>query len=100
MSINYTYTVIGTTKKEGGNGEINTVHFNLHGIDSSGKEATQQFATALNPLAHTDSNFIADPTDEQKLTWAKAQWNNEGADIPTLTKLEEAIKTELETGHA
>tara|TARA_Y100000114_G_C11721354_1_gene308636 strand:- start:59 stop:361 length:303 start_codon:yes stop_codon:yes gene_type:complete len=100
MSINYTYTVIGTTKKQGGNGEILTVHVNLHGIDSSGKEATQQFATALNPLAHTDSNFIADPTDEQKLTWAKAQWNNEGADIPTLTKLEEAIKAEIETGDA
>ena len=100
MSINYTYTVIGTTKKQGGNGEILTVHVNLHGIDSSGKEATQQFATALNPLAHTDSNFIADPTDEQKLTWAKAQWNNEGADIPTLTKLEEAIKAEIETGNA
>ena len=100
MSINYTYTVCGTTKKEGGNGEILTVHVNLHGIDSSGKEATQQFATALNPLAHTDSNFIADPTDEQKLTWAKAQWNNEGADIPTLTKLEEAIKAEIETGDA
>ena len=100
MSINYTYTVIGTTKKEGGNGEILNVHVNLHGIDSSGKEATQQFATALNFLAHTDSNFIADPTDEQKLTWAKAQWNNESADIPTLTKLEEAIKAEIETGHA
>ena len=100
MSINYTYTVIGTTKKQGGNGEILTVHVNLHGIDSSGKEATQQFATALNSLAHTDSNFIADPTDEQKLTWAKAQWNNESADIPTLTKLEEAIKAEIETGNA
>ena len=100
MSINYTYTVFGTTKKQGGNGEILTVHVNLHGIDSSGKEATQEFATALNPLAHTDSNFIADPTDEQKLTWAKAQWNNEGADIPALTKLEEAIKAEIETGDA
>jgi len=100
MSINYTYTVIGTTKKEGGNGEILNVHVNLHGIDSSGKEATQQFATALNPLAYTDANFIADPTDEQKLTWAKTQWNNEGADIPSLAKLEEAIKAEIETGNA
>ena len=96
MSINYTYTVFGTTKKQGGNGEILTVHVNITGTDSSGKEATQQFATALNSLAHTDSNFIADPTDEQKLTWAKAQWNNESADVVTLTKLEEAIKTEIE----
>ena len=40
MSINYTYTVIGITEKLGGNGEILNVHVNLHGIDSSGKEAT------------------------------------------------------------
>jgi len=96
MSITYTYTVAGTTKKIGGNEEILTVHVNLHGIDSSGKQAIQEFATALNPLAHTDSNFIANPTDEQKLTWAKAQWNNEGTDTPTLTKLEETIKAEIE----
>tara|TARA_R100000388_G_scaffold89870_1_gene70896 strand:- start:165 stop:461 length:297 start_codon:yes stop_codon:yes gene_type:complete len=96
MSINYKYTVFGTTKKQGGNGEILTVHVKLTGTDSNGKQATQEFATALNPLAHTDSKFIANPTDEQKLTWAKAQWNNESADIVTLAKLEEAIKTEIE----
>ena len=96
MSINYTYTVIGTTKKEGGNGEILTVHVNITGTDSNGKQATQEFATSLNQLAHTDASFITDPTDEQKLTWAKAQWNIEGADIVTLAKLEEAIKTKIE----
>ena len=96
MSIKYAYTVFGTTKKQGGNGAILTVHVNITGTDSNGKQAIQEFATALNPLAHTDANFIADPTDEQKLTWAKAQWNNESADVVTLTKLEEAIKTEIE----
>ena len=41
MSINYTYTVIGTTKKEGGNGEILNVHVDLVGTDSNEKKSKQ-----------------------------------------------------------
>tara|TARA_R100000353_G_scaffold61928_1_gene48872 strand:- start:50 stop:352 length:303 start_codon:yes stop_codon:yes gene_type:complete len=100
MSINYTYTVVGITEKLGGNGEILHVHVDLVGTDSNGKEASRQFGTALNQLAHTDANFIANPTDEQKLTWAKDQWGTEGTDVVTLAKFEEAIKNEIETGYA
>ena len=99
MAINYTYNVVGITTKLGGNGEILHVNLNLVGKDSSsGVEVSRQFATALNELAHTDSSFIASPTDAQKLTWAKAQWAIEGTNVPSLTKFEEAIKNEIETG--
>tara|TARA_B100000579_G_scaffold433677_1_gene452919 strand:+ start:1335 stop:1637 length:303 start_codon:yes stop_codon:yes gene_type:complete len=98
MAINYTYNVVGITTKMGGNGEILHVNVDLVGTDSSGVTASRQFATALNPLAHTDSSFIASPTDAQKLTWAKAQWAIEGTNVPSLTKFEEAIKNEIETG--
>ena len=103
MSINYTYTVIGITEKLGGNGEILNVHVDLVGTDSNEKKASRQFATSLNQLAHTDASFITDPTDTQKLTWAKEQWESEmtkGEGVPSLTKLEESIKNELETGYA
>ena len=98
MAINYTYNVVGITTKMGGNGEILHVNVDLVGTDSSGVTASRQFATALNPLAHTDSSFIVSPTDAQKLTWAKAQWAIEGTNVPSLTKFEEAIKNEIETG--
>ena len=100
MAINYTYNVVGITTKMGGNGEILQVHVDLVGKDSSsGVQASRQFATALNPLAHTDASFIASPTDTQKLTWAKAQWALEGTNVPTLAKFEEAIKNQIETGN-
>ena len=101
MAINYTYNVVGITTKMGGNGEILHVNVDLVGTDSSGVTASRQFATALNPLAHTDSSFIASPTDAQKLTWAKEQWESEmvkGTSVPTLAKFEESIKNEIETG--
>ena len=97
MAINYTYNVVGITTKMGGNGEVLQVHVDLVGKDSSsGVQSIRQFATALNPLAHTDASFIASPTDTQKLTWAKAQWALEGTNVPTLAKFEEAIKNEIE----
>jgi len=100
MSITYTYNVIGTTEKLGGNGEILHVHIDLVGTDSNEKKASRQFATTLNSLAHTDASFIASPTDEQKITWAKAQWGIEDTGVTTLTKFEELIKNEIETGYA
>tara|TARA_R100001126_G_C4839334_1_gene156067 strand:- start:169 stop:504 length:336 start_codon:yes stop_codon:yes gene_type:complete len=111
MSINYTYNVLGATEKLGGNGEILIVHVEIVGIDENEKKATRQFATSLNQLVHTDSSFITNPTDEQKLIWAKEQWESEvtkGVNdfdykecfVPTLAKFEEAIKNEIETGYA
>ena len=100
MAINYTYNVVGITTKMGGNGEILQVHVDLVGKDSrSGVQASRQFATALNPLAHTDASFIVSPTDVQKITWAKGQWALEGTNVPTLAKFEEAIKNQIETGN-
>ena len=102
MAINYTYNVVGITTKLGGNGEILHVNLNLVGKDSSsGVEVSRQFATALNELSHSDASFIASPTDTQKLTWAKEQWESEmvkGTSVPTLAKFEESIKNEIETG--
>ena len=72
MAINYTYNVVGITTKLGGNGEVLQVHVDLVGKDSSsGVQSIRQFATALNPLAHTDASFIASPTDTQKLLGQK-----------------------------
>ena len=100
MAINYTYNVVGITTKMGGNGEVLQVHVDLVGKDSSsGVQASRQFATALNPLAHTDASFIVSPTDVQKITWAKGQWALEGTNVPTLDKFEEAIKNQIETGN-
>ena len=100
MAINYTYNVVGITTKLGGNGEVLQVHVDLVGKDSSsGVQASRQFATALNPLAHTDASFIVSPTDVQKITWAKGQWALEGTNVPTLAKFEEAIKNQIETGN-
>ena len=100
MAINYTYNVVGITTKMGGNGEILQVHVDLVGKDSSsGVQASRQFATALNPLAHTDASFIVSPTDVQKITWAKGQWALEGTNVPTLAKFEEVIKNQIETGN-
>ena len=85
-----------------GNGEVLKIHIDLVGTDSSsGVTASRQFATALNELAHTESHFIANPNDTQKLTWAKDQWASEmvkGTGVPTLDKFEESIKNEIETG--
>ena len=100
MAINYTYNVVGITTKLGCNGEILHVTLNLVGKDSScGVQSIRQFATALNPLAHTDASFIVSPTDVQKITWAKGQWALEGTNVPTLAKFEEAIKNQIETGN-
>tara|TARA_R100001224_G_C4022078_1_gene149681 strand:+ start:1814 stop:2110 length:297 start_codon:yes stop_codon:yes gene_type:complete len=95
MSINYTYNVRAVTEKLGGNGEILQVHVDLIGIDEKENKAVRQFATSLASLPHTDSNFIANPTNEQKLTWAKNQWGVEGENVPSLVKFEESIKEEL-----
>ena len=104
MAVTWKVASLDATKTVGSLSDVvTTVHWTASDSETvgSGDSAVVHNGSSYGSIglaAANSSSFTAykDIKEADAIAWAKAQWNNESADVVTLTKLEEAIKTEIE----